>query len=122
MNRANRSITVHYDCKQRSPDDMLDLLNDLNVVFGSTARIAESATPEEIGEPVEFLGAIEDLSDRLAATTGLPVNLKLLLPLSFAAAGLWSIGKRGLRIEQVPGWLFLWFAVDMFIKLHPRRS
>jgi hypothetical protein len=76
----------------------------------------------DLAKPVEFLSAIEHLDARLTAATGLPINLKQLLPLSFAAAGLWSIGKRGLQIEQVPGWLFLWFAFDMFVKLHPLRS
>jgi hypothetical protein len=122
MNRANNSLTVRYDQRRHSQNDMLDLLSDLDVVFGSAVRMAASDEPEGAAEPLEFLDAIERLSARLATVTGLPFNLKLLLPLSFAAAGLWSIGKRGLRVEQMPGWLLLWFAFDMFVKLHPRRQ
>jgi hypothetical protein len=66
--------------------------------------------------------ALNDLNRRICGATGVPVNLKILLPLVFAGAGLWSISRRGLMIEAVPGWLFLWFAFDMFVKLHPSEK
>ena len=50
---------------------------------------------------------------------GIPIDLKLALPLVFVGAGLWSIGKKGLMIESALGWLFLWFSFDMLVKLHP---
>jgi hypothetical protein len=70
-------------------------------------------------ETAGFLAAIDDLNQRISAATGLPINLKLALPLAFVGAVLWSIGRKGLMIEMVPGWLFLWLAFDMFVKLHP---
>jgi hypothetical protein len=42
----------------------------------------------------------------------------MVLPLAFVGARLWSIGRKGLMIESVSGWLFLWLAFDMFVKLH----
>jgi hypothetical protein len=59
------------------------------------------------------------LNQRIYSATGIPVNLKQILPLSFVGAGIWSIAKKGLMVEAVPGWLFLWLAFDMFVKLHP---
>jgi len=50
---------------------------------------------------------------------GIPIDLKLALPLVFVGAGRWSIGKKGLMIESALGWLFLWFSFDMLVKLHP---
>ena len=70
-------------------------------------------------ETAGFLAAIDDLNQRISAVTGLPINLKLALPLAFVGARLWSIGRKGLMIETIPGWLFLWLAIDMFVKLHP---
>jgi len=75
------------------------------------------------GEPSQnFIFAIEDLNRRIQSATGLPIDLKLALPLTFVGAGAWSIARRGLMIEAVPGWLFLWFAFDMFVKLHPVKQ
>ena len=56
---------------------------------------------------------------RIRRTTGADINLKLALPLVFASMGVWAIGKQGLRITMVPGWVFLWMAFDMFVRLHP---
>lgn len=66
-----------------------------------------------------FLAAIDDLNARFHAVTGIPVDLKLVMPLTLAGAGIWSIGKNGLMLESVPGTLLLWLAFDMFVKLHP---
>ena len=79
----------------------------------------------EIGKsarPKGFLETLNDLNRRISGIIRIPIDLKILLPLAFAGAGLWSIGKKGLMLESVPGWLFLWFAFDMFVKLHPAHG
>jgi hypothetical protein len=52
----------------------------------------------------------------------LPIDLKRVLPLNFAGAGIWSTVRKGLMAETVPGWLFFWFAFDMFVKLYSGRA
>jgi hypothetical protein len=124
LNPANGSVTVRYDHARHTMAGILGLLEDLDVVvesIGHLPSVGETAHGNGGPQP-EFLAAIEDLNRRLRAATRLPVNLKLLLPLSFVGAGLWSIGRRGLMIESLPGWLFLWFAFDMFVKLHPAKQ
>jgi cation transport ATPase len=126
LNNATGSITVRYDHDRHSTQSVLGLLEDLDTVFQSLGHEAEMASPEgEVGEAFAsagFVEALNDLNRRIYGTTGIPVNLKILMPLLFAGAGLWSISRRGLMIEAVPGWLFLWFAFDMFVKLHPSEN
>lgn len=125
LNHATGSITVRYDHERHSKESVMKLLEDFDVVFQSMGEEAD-LTDSEGGKggfaSAGFLGALNDLNGRIYGTTGVPVDLKILMPLLFAGAGLWSISKRGLMIEAVPGWLFLWFAFDMFVKLHPSEG
>jgi hypothetical protein len=124
-NRANGSVTVRYDHRLHSTSGILRLLEDLDVVLESVGHLPEiGETGEgnsEYEKSADLLAAIDDLNSRISAATGIPVDLKLVLPLVFVGAGIWSIGKKGLLIETVPGWLFFWFAFDMLVKLHPGR-
>jgi hypothetical protein len=112
VNPATGSVVVNYDHERYSTAGILGLLEDLDVVVESTLE-------RESAPSGGFIAAIDNLNARIQAATGIPIDLKIALPLTFVAAGIWSIGKKGLLIESAPGWLFLWFAFDMFVKLHP---
>lgn len=119
-NPVTGSLTLHYDHARHSMAGILGFLEDLDVMvesIGHLPSVGESGASAN-GESPEFIAAVNDLNARLSKLAGFPVNLKALLPLLFVGAGVWSIGRRGLMIEAVPGWLFLWFAFDMFVKLH----
>lgn len=126
LNPSTGSVTVKYDRHHHDTDSILDVLEDLDVVVQSLGDVPSIKQPHAGADKRDrsegFLAAIEDLNQRIHGTTGLPIDLKLILPLVFAGAGLWSISKRGLMVESVPGWLFLWFAFDMFVKLHPAQD
>jgi len=125
VNHTNGSITVHYDRDRLDQERVLGLLEDLDVAAREISPALGGDTPdvvEETGTQMSFLQAIEDLNLRIWRTTGIRLNLKTALPLAFALAGLWSIRKQGLASMQVPGWILLWLAFDMFVKLHPHRS
>lgn len=113
VNPATGSVVVKYDDERHSAAGMLSLLEDLDVVVESTVQ--GSVGPD-------FISAINDLNARIQAATGIPIDLKLALPLTFVAAGIWSISKKGLMVESVPGWFLLWLAFDMFVKLHPSQA
>jgi len=123
LNTSTGSITVKYDHLRRGTESVLALLEDLDTVFQPLGHKTDMASPEgEVGDAFAsagFLEALNDLDRRIYGMTGIPINLKIVMPLAFAGAGLWSISKRGLMIEVVPGWLFLWLAFDMFVKMHP---
>ena len=125
INHTNGSLTVHYDRDRLDKDRVLGFLEDLDVVAREISPALGGDTPEgadETGTQMSFLQAIEDLNLRIWRTTGIRLNLKTALPLAFAFAGLWSIRKQGLASMQIPGWILLWLAFDMFVKLHPRGS
>ena len=123
LNPSTGSITVKYDHGRHNTTGILDMLKDLDVVIQSVGHppgIEELFRKNSEGrDSVGFIDAITDLNRRIYDTTGVPVDLKILLPLAFAGAGIWSIARRGLMLETLPGWLFLWFAFDMLVKLHP---
>ena len=111
-NPATGSITVDHDHGRYSTAGIFGLLEELDIIIDSA--VGSERTPS-----VGFLAAVDDLSARLHAATGIPIDLKIVMPLAFLGAGIWSFAKKGLMLESVPGWLLLWFAFDMFVKLHP---
>jgi hypothetical protein len=111
-NPATGSVTVSYDHSRYSTVGIFSLLEELDVII-------DSMLGDEAAISSGFLASIEDLNARLHAATGIPLDLKLLMPLALAGAGIWSIGKNGLMLKSVPGMLLLWLAFDMFVKMHP---
>jgi hypothetical protein len=109
------SVRVHYDPQHHETRGVLAIFEDCRCIFENLESMTESSSAPSTG----FLAAVEDLNVRLSAATGIPVDLKLLLPLTLFGAGLWSIARRGLMVESVPGLVFVWLAVDSFVKLHP---
>lgn len=123
VNRANRSVTIHYDKKKHSAPGLLGLLEDVDIAIDSLVDMAHFGGEDESGESARgassFAVAIAHLNRRIRASTGLPIQLSTLLPLAFLGAGVWSIVRSGLMIEKIPGWIFLWLALDVYTKLHP---
>lgn len=126
LNSSTGSVTVKYDRHHHDTESILGVLEDLDVLVQSLGHVPDIKRSAPGADGMDrskgFLAAIEDLNQQIHGATGLPIDLKLILPLAFAGAGLWSISKRGLMVESVPGWLFLWFAFDMFVKLHPAQD
>jgi hypothetical protein len=125
LNPACGSVTVHYDHDRHSMLSILGFLEDLDVIIesiGHLPSIGENEHADHNREAPEFIAAVNDLNGRLRKATGLSIDLKLVFPLAFVGAGIWSIGRKGLMVESVPGLLFLWLAFDMFVKLHSART
>jgi hypothetical protein len=118
VNPTVGSLTLHYDHARHGMAGVLGWLEDVDVMVESIGHLPSVNGAEGVTE-AGFVGAAEDLNRRIHHWTGLPVDIKLLLPLLFLAAGLWSTARKGLMVEAVPGWLFLWFAFDVFVKFHP---
>lgn len=119
-NAANGSVTVHYDATRHSTAGILGWLEDLDLIVESIGHLP-SINGGDRQDSAGFLAAVGDLNGRVRHAAGFPVDIKLVLPLAFLSAGIWSIARRGLMIEAVPGWLLLWFAFDIFVKLHPNH-
>ncbi len=126
VNQITGSITMQYDHRLHGDMGIFGLLKDVDVIVETLMHAPAIEQPrlssEAGGVLPTFIEAIDDLNNRVFRLTGIRIDLKLLLPLAFFGAGVWSISKSGLMIEKVPGWLFLWLAFDMFVKLYPNRS
>jgi hypothetical protein len=121
VNEATGSVTIPYDHTQQDREDIFRVLKDLDVVIEETFHPpkVDDAIAETSGTGAGLPVAVEDLNRYIRRTIGVPVDLKVLLPLGLVGAGLWSIARRGLLIDTVPGWVYLWLAFDAFVKLHP---
>jgi hypothetical protein len=79
--------------------------------LGSIGRFDEHGDTDHGGEAPEFIAAVNDLIQRIRSSCLFKTG-------AFVGASVWSIGRKGLMIESVPGLLFLWLVFDIFLKLH----
>ncbi len=119
VNSSNGSVTMQFDKNRYSAVGIMKLLEDIDVLVESAGHLPSVEPVEGDKSSSSFVNAVEDFNQRIKSVTGIPIDLKLVIPASFLSAGLWSVARRGLMIETLPGWLFLWFAFDIFVKLHP---
>lgn len=120
VNHTIGSITVKYNREKYTKPEFEQELKDFDVIASAVMGEGESGGGRQ--PDVTFLEAVDDLSERVSATTGIRMDLKKALPLTAAGLGVWAIARNGLGMRQIPGIYFLWLALDTFVKLHPLRS
>ncbi len=124
LNPRAGSVTVHFDDQRHSITSVLQLLQDLDVVFAELARMPRSEPPlcaSCVGQPSASAQIVDGVAARLPRLARRGLNLKMVIPLAFAGAGLWSIARQGL-MEGSPGWLLLRLALETFTTLNPVRD
>lgn len=121
LNPACGSVTVRYDDSRHSMAGILGFLEDMDVIIDSIKHLPGIGSGDN-HEPSEFMSAVNDLNRRIYEATGLALDLKIVLPLAFLGAGVWSISQKGLMLEKVPGLLFVWLAFDIYVKMHAERA
>jgi hypothetical protein len=126
VNHAAGSLTVRYDPQAYQETAIWGVLQDLDVILGTTLEAPQIEAPAEGSghstAATTLTGALDDLDKRAAALTGHTLNLRTLFPLTLAGIGAWRIWEQGLMFEAVPGWLLLWLAFDAFVKLNVLTS
>lgn len=125
-NARTGSVLVGYDHHALSKDDMVAMLYDV----GEVVRVALGADelPEDLGREdvgassaaTGLIDALTDLDRRVSALTGGRVDVKLLVPAGLGLVGVRQILTNGLGLAEVPGYLLVWLAFDVFHKLHRR--
>ncbi|MGZ5050212.1 MAG: HMA2 domain-containing protein [Methylobacter sp.] len=121
LNPACGSVTVRYDHSRHSMSGILGFLEDMDVIIESIKHLPDIGT-DDSNDLSEFMSAVNDLNRRFYEATGLALDLKIVLPLAFLGAGIWSISQKGLMLEKVPGLLFVWLAFDIYVKMHAERA
>lgn len=118
-NPTTGSIVV-YHSQETSADRLSAILQDLGLIYSEAVNTEKSETAEQV------VNATNDLNRRvLEATNGL-VDLRLLIPLGFGTLAIRQLLVKGLLLDSIPAYVFLWYAFDSFIKLHytsePRKD
>jgi hypothetical protein len=119
-NRETGSVLVHYDPGRQSTSDLLALFADVGVIVRETASAIGLDAPT-VGRSTTSQSIIEALTDidrRLSHATGRKVDLKLLFPLVLGGLGVRQAARFGLGLSQVPAYVLLWYAFDLFYKLN----
>jgi len=132
-NARTGSLLVHYDHHRLSREDLLACLYDVGVIardISGAEEIPEDLDLAQSGAEVAphsttavgLMDALTDLDRRLSELTGGKLDVKLLFPLGLGVMALRQIAVAGLGLEQVPGYVLLWYTFDSFYKLHQRRT
>jgi|UPI00047E444D copper chaperone CopZ len=118
VNPVTGSFVVHYDPARCDKAGIFRCLQDIDVIVEDLTHGPSVIPPQTTLTANE---AIRDLNTRLSRWTGLPIDLRTVLPLAFVGAGLWSLIRNGLMIEKVPAWLLFWLGFDLFVKARPQE-
>lgn len=121
-NPRTGSVVVHYDHHAMTLNDALDLIHDCGVLF---EPLIEPPSPEELAlhrtrstVASDISSSVDNLDRQIAHLTGRKVDLRLLFPAGLFALALRQIFVEGFGLNQVPGYVLLWYAFDSFWKLH----
>lgn len=63
--------------------------------------------------------AVEELNQQLRWLTNDLMDLRLLFSMGLGAMAIRQILVRGLRLDEIPWYVFAWYALDTFVKFHP---
>lgn len=119
-NEQAGSVTVRYDEARCSRDQILAVFRDVGIVIGTGAEAhrRRHAPRGRSGVSDDIVGMVDIVDGRLSRLTGRRVDLRLVLPITLAAIGIWRVANSGLGIAQMPAFTLLWYAFDSFYKLN----
>jgi hypothetical protein len=119
-NIPNGSITVHHGRELLSGEDIRAILKDLGIILVEIT--------EEIPLPLDVNGkssaavgitkATTDLNQRVKKITRGAIDLRFIMPFTFAVLAWRQLWLRGLQFETIPWYVLAWYSFDSFIKLN----
>jgi hypothetical protein len=114
----NGSLTLFHAQEHSNFEDVSAILRDLGVIVHDLTE-ESPLIPEGKSEAAsEVAKAVFDLNQRVKKATKGAVDLRFLLPLSFATLSVRQLLFKGLQLEIIPWYVLAWYAFDSFIKLH----
>jgi copper chaperone CopZ len=123
-NHATGSVTIQYDTAKHSHDSVLAMLHDIGVIMRNVMVSGGYCLSDtnQCSFAVQITNAISDLDRHIFQATGGKIDLKLIIPLALGALGIRQILREGVRISDVPGCVLLWYAVEVFYRLHQEQQ
>lgn len=119
-NNTTGSVIIRYDTATHSHNSVLAMLHDIGVIIRDVMVEEEGDLPftGNCTAAIEITNAIRDIDRRVFELSGGKMNLKFIVPLAIGALGIRQILREGLGISHIPGCVLLWYAVDVFYRLH----
>ena len=114
-NPVTGSILVHHGHGTLS--EFRAIMEDLGVLLLSSTTLDLPAGSHEAAG-AKLANAVDDLNRRLSLSSRGLLDLKLLVPLGFAALSLRQLLRYGLQVEAAPWYVMAYLAFDSFLKLH----
>jgi hypothetical protein len=117
-NVPNGSITVMHGRELLSDENIRAILRDLGIIF---AEITEEIPIQLDGNSSAAAGitkATTDLNQRVKKITKGAIDLRFIMPFSFAVLALRQLWLKGLQFEAIPWYVLAWYSFDSFIKLN----
>ncbi len=112
------SITIFHSEEHINSEDIRQILRDLGLIFHDMIEEPLITTQGHSDAATEVSRAAADLNQRVKRVTKGAVDLRFLLPLSFAVLACRQLVVKGLQFEVIPWYVLAWYAFDSFIKLH----
>ena len=117
-NLHSGSITIFHSKEHINSEDIRQILRDLGLIFHDMIEEPLMVTHGHSDASVEVSRVATDLNQRVKIVTKGAVDLRFLLPLSFAVLACRQLVIKGLQFELIPWYVLAWYAFDSFIKLH----
>ena len=112
------SITIFYGQDYLNSQDIYSILENLSVNLCNRNIDLPPLNHSYSYAALEVSKIASNLNQEVKKVTKGTVDLRFLLPLSFAILALRQLKMKGLQFELIPWYVLAWYAFDSFIKLH----
>ncbi len=121
VNPQTGSILVHYDPERGSLDDLRSALRPLGITINQentfgTVSTSGGGTSEASANLTRMLG---NLNTRVGRATNELGDLRLFVPLGLGVLTVRQIFRNGLKLDDLPWYVTVWYAYQSFITLNP---
>jgi hypothetical protein len=117
-NIPNGSITVMHGRELLSGEDIRAILEDLGLIFAEITEEIPLALNDKSSAAAGITKATTDLNQRVNKITQGAVDLRFIMPFTFAVLALRQLWLKGLQFETIPWYVLAWYSFDSFIKLN----
>ena len=111
-------ITIFHSQEHLNYQDIRHILQDLGVLLSDMVVKSAHINHNHSFAAAEVSRVVVKLNQDVRRATQGAVDLRFLLPLSFAILALRQLVVKGLQFEIIPWYVLAWYAFDSFIKLH----
>jgi hypothetical protein len=118
-NVTTGSVIAWYSPNALSREDLVAVYRDAGVDLTDASDQAQSFSDfSPSTSALAISRAFDGLDRQLSALFGRTFDLRVLLPLTLGAAGVYKIARFGFQFELIPGYVLLWYAMDSFVKFN----